>query len=176
MNWLYLLLCVLVLPSVVSCGYNFTGMAPVQLPGAARQLHLSEVQDPTQEAWLESYLRSNLRDELSRRTDVVWVDENEAQALVRIQVARLRTSDGLTGVDDRQVRADLSIDLEIFMHDAQTGELIWSSGSTRGSSSYYLAQEEVLMPEATVPAHRQAIEEAVDDALRGAVNRLRDDF
>ncbi len=172
MRILFLLLVILTIPGVTGCGYNFAGMVPVRLPANVELLNISEVQNPTQEVWLEAYLRSNFRDEISRRAEVTWVDENEAEALVHIQVERLRTSDGLIGVDDRLVRVDVRIDMEIFMLDALTQERIWSSGIARGTSSYHVAREEIVVPGEPGPAHRQAVEEAVDDALRRATDRL----
>ncbi len=172
MRILGLLLVILTVSGAAGCGYNFAGMVPVRLPENVELLNISEVRNPTQEVWLEAYLRSNFRDEISRRAEVAWVDENEAEALVHIQVERLRTSDGLIGIDDRLVRVDVRLDLEIIMFNARTKERIWSSGIVRGTSSYHVAREEIFVPGEPGPAHRQAVEEAVDDALRRATDRL----
>lgn len=170
----FLVLFVSVLP--LSCGYNFVGGAPISLPQGVQNLYISSVENPTQEAWLESYLRSAFHDEFARRGSVNWVSEDQAQALVNIEIQRFRTADSLTRQRDRTVKADVSITMEVKMLSAETGELIWSSGNITGRGSYFLAAEDVSAPGAPGPEQRRASEEAVDDAVTRAADRLGDGF
>ncbi len=159
-----------------SCGYNFVGVSPIKLPGDMNHLHISLVQNPTQEVWLEPYLRSTFRDEFTRRGGVIWVSEDQAQALVRIDVGQFRTADGLTRERDRTVKANVTIEMEVQMLSAKTGELIWSSGSISGRSSYFLAAEDISMPGTQGPEQRRASREAVDQAVTRVADRLGDGF
>jgi len=162
------LLCLLLVVSawtLPGCGYNFAGTAPVTLPQDVRMLYIRDVHNPTQEHWLDSYLRSNFQDEFTRRAEVSFVSEDQAESWIRLEVNRYSTSEELTGAGDAQVRSDIDIDLEATMFDSDTGDQIWSSGSVRGSSSFYEEPEE-----------RAAAREAVDEALRRIADGLRQDF
>ncbi len=158
------------------CGYNFAGMTPVDMPEGVSRLYLQRVHNPTQEAWLEPYVRSNFRDEFSRRADVSWVDREQAQAYVEIDIKNYRISDDLTGAGDRTVRSDVRLDLEVNMYHSRDDELLWSSGSVRGSSSYYPDPGSSPVPGESTPGERQAAQEAVEQALRLATDRLGTEF
>jgi len=158
------------------CGYNFAGMTPVDMPEGVSRLHLDQVNNPTQEAWLEPFLRSNFRDEFSRRADISWVDREQSQAYIEIDIKNYRVSDDLTGAGDLTVRSDVRLDLEVNMYHSRDNELLWSSGSVRGSSSYYLAQDQAPVPGESTPGERQAAQEAVEEALRLATDRLGSEF
>ncbi len=167
---------VLCLALCAGCGYNFAGMTPVDMPEGVSRLHLDRVNNPTQEAWLEPFVRSNFRDEFSRRADISWVDREQSQAYIEIDIKNYRVSDDLTGAGDRAVRSDVRLDLEVKIYHSQDDQLLWSSGSVRGSSSYYLAQDQAPVPGESTPGERQAAQEAVEEALRLATDRLGTEF
>ncbi len=160
----------------VSCGYNFVGASPIALPEGKQHLNITLVHNPTQEAWLEPYLRSVFRDEFTRRGGAVWVSEDQAQAVVHIDIQQFRTADGLTRERDETVKADVTIIMEVKILSADTGEQIWSSGSISGRDSYFLAAEDVSVPGAPGPEQRRASEEAVDQAVSRVADRLGEGF
>jgi len=159
-----------------SCGYNFVGASPISLPEGKRQLSISLVHNPTQEVWLEPYLRSAFRDEFTRRGGAHWVSQEQAQALVHIEIQEFRTSDTLTRQKDETVKSDVSITLEVKIFSTDTGEQIWSSGIVRGRDSFFMAAEDVSLPGAPRPEQRRASEEAVDQAITRVADRLGDVF
>ncbi|WP_052507523.1 DUF4136 domain-containing protein [Desulfonatronovibrio magnus] len=159
-----------------SCGYNFVGTAPINLPHDKKNLFINFVLNPTQEAWLEPYLRSQFRDEFTRRGQVNWVSEESAEALVTIQINEFRTSDSLTARQDRTVRTTVVINMEAKFLDARTSELIWSSGQATGSSSFFLAAEDASMPGSSGPLQQRASREAVDQAVTRIADRLGERF
>lgn len=159
-----------------SCGYNFAGSAPVQMPEDKNDMHLGSVRNPTQEAWLEPYLRANFRDELARRGGVNWVSENQAQAVFNIEIQQLRTSDGVTSERDRTVKNEVVITMKAEIVSEDTGEVLWSSGSVAGKSSYYLGQDGADMAGSQAPGSRAAYQEAVDEAIVRLADRLGDGF
>ncbi len=159
-----------------SCGYTFVGASPISLPEDRHYMNISLVHNPTQEAWLESYLRSTFRNEFTRRGGVIWVSPEQAQALVHIEVSQYRSADGLTRERDETVKADVSITMEVKILSADTGEQIWTSGTISGRSSYFLAAEAVELPGSYGPEQRRASEEAVDQAVTRVADRLGDGF
>jgi outer membrane lipopolysaccharide assembly protein LptE/RlpB len=161
---------------MLSCGYNFIGGSPINLPQDKSDLYITLVQDPTQEAWLEPYLRSTFQDEFSSRGGVNWVSEDQAQALVHIFIHQFRTADSLTSEMDRTVKADVTIVLEVKMLSADTGEEVWSSGNVSGRSSYFMTAEDASMSGVQGPEQRRASEEAVDQAVTRIADRLGHGF
>ncbi|WP_028575586.1 LPS assembly lipoprotein LptE [Desulfonatronovibrio hydrogenovorans] len=159
-----------------SCGYTFVGASPISMPQGKRMLNITHVQNPTQEAWLEPYLRSYFQDEFTRRGNASWVPEDQAQGLVRMEISQFRTADGLTRERDRTVKANVTIVLEAMIFSATNGELIWSSGSITGRSSYFLAAEDTSLPGSMGPEQRRASEEAVEQAVTRLADRLGDGF
>lgn len=159
-----------------SCGYNFVGSSPVQMPEDKNDMFLGLVRNPTQEAWLEPYLRANFRDELTRRGGVNWVSENMAQAIFNIDIQQLRTSDGVTRERDKTVKNEVVITMKAEIVSADTGEVIWDSGSVAGRSSYYLGQEDASIAGSQSTGSRRAYQEAVDEAITRLADRLGDGF
>ena len=160
----------------VSCGYNFVGFSPISMPQNKDRLSIGQVMNPTQEAWLEPYLRSSFQDEFTRRGGVSWVPRDQAQAIVDIDIKQFRTGDGLTRERGRTVKANVAIIMEVRIVDAETGQVIWSSGTITGRSSYFLAAEDASLPGTMGPELRRASEDAVDEAVTRAADRLGDGF
>lgn len=158
-----------------SCGYNFAGSSPVQMPEDKNDLYLGSIRNPTQDAWLEPYLRANFRDELTRRGGVNWVSEKKAQAIFNIDIQQLRTSDGVTRERDKTVKNEVVVIMKAEIVSVDTGEVIWSSGSVSGRSSYFPGGG-VSMAGMQGPGLRSASEEAVDEAITRLADRLGDGF
>lgn len=152
----------LVLPT---CGYRLTAQAPIDLPRDSTRLFLGKVVNPTTETWFEPMLRSSLRDELTRRGNVTWVDRDAAQATVNIDVRYYSTSDVVKGLDDVTLKSEARVQLEVSFFDAKTNALIWTSGPVMASESYR-----------GTDGKRNATEAAIELAMRMVADRLSQKF
>ncbi|MBU4524294.1 MAG: hypothetical protein KUA37_10945 [Desulfomicrobium sp.] len=173
---LWAVLCIaLFLPA---CGYQLTARAPIQLPDDSTRLYLNKVTNPTTETWLEPMLRSSLRDELTRRGNVTWVDREQAEATVNIDVRSYSTSDALKGRDDVTLKSSASIHMVVTFYSAKTNALIWTSGpvtaseSYRGSGGTRSSTGELQYNN----AKREATQNAIDLAVRMVADNLGQKF
>lgn len=132
-GWWSILLILLLCPA---CGYQLTAQQPLALPQDSTRLFLSKVSDPTTETWLEPMLRSSLRDELTRRGKVTWVDQDEAQALVTIDVRQYSFGTAVEGRDSTTVKSSAQIHLVVSFYNAQNNAMIWTSGPIMASESF----------------------------------------
>jgi outer membrane lipopolysaccharide assembly protein LptE/RlpB len=152
----------LVLPA---CGYQLTAQAPIDLPQDSSRLFLGKVVNPTTETWFEPMLRTSLRDELTRRGNVTWVDRDEAQATVNIDVRAYSTSDVVKGRDDVTVKSEARVQMEVSFFDAKTNALIWTSGPVTAAETYR-----------GPGGKRHATEAAIELATRMVADRLSQKF
>lgn len=161
-----------------ACGYELTANSPIVLPQDSTKLFLSKVTNPTTETWLEPMIRTSLRDELTRRGNVVWVSQTEAQATVTVDVRSYSTADAVKGRDDVTVKSEARIQLEVSFFDARTNALIWTSGPVMATESYRTSAEaranagHYLRP----AGKREATQNAVDLAMRMVADRLGQKF
>lgn len=161
-----------------ACGYQLTARAPIQLPDDSTRLYLNKVTNPTTETWLEPMLRSSLRDELTRRGNVTWVDREQAEATVNIDVRSYSTSDALKGRDDVTLKSSASIHMVVTFYSAKTNALIWTSGpvtaseSYRGSGGTRSSTGELQYNN----AKREATQNAIDLAVRMVADNLGQKF
>ncbi|MFP4657185.1 MAG: LPS assembly lipoprotein LptE [Desulfonatronovibrionaceae bacterium] len=162
---LYLLLLLACVLSGVGCGYHFSSTSPITIPRDQSRLYLSRVDNPTQQGWLSPYVRSTLRDELARRGQVSWVDRDQAETLVRVEVRDFSSSDSVKAEEDKSVKFSARITLRVLMSNATDGSPLWNSGWVSGSESFYAEGEK-----------RTAGQKAVDEALRRAADGLGKQF
>jgi outer membrane lipopolysaccharide assembly protein LptE/RlpB len=160
-----LLLPLLGLLLLSACGYQLTANAPIDLPQDSSRLYLAKVTNPTTETWFEPMLRSSLRDELTRRGQVTWVDRNEAEATVNIDVRSYSTSDAVKGRDDVTFKSKVTIRMEVSFFSTKTSAMIWTSGPVVASESYR-----------GTGGKKDATQEAVDLAMRMVADRLSQKF
>ena len=173
---IWAVLCIaLLLPS---CGYQLTANAPIDLPQSSTRLFLNKVTNPTTETWMEPMLRSTLRDELTRRGNVTWVGQDEAEATVNIDVRSFTTSDSVKGRDDVTLKSEALIQMEVSFFSTKTNALIWTSGPIVASESY----RKVSQGQSTSgnlqssSAKREAAQGAIDEAVRMVADRLAQKF
>jgi len=175
-NLLWAVLCIaLLLPA---CGYELTARAPIQLPQDSTRLYLDKVTNPTTETWIEPMLRSSLRDELTRRGNVIWVDRDEAEATVNIDVRSYSTADSLKGRDDITLKSAASIQMVVTFFSTKTNALIWTSGPIMASESYR-GPSETQSSTGTLQStsgKREATQEAIDLATRMVADQLGQKF
>lgn len=161
-----------------ACGYQLTARAPIQLPEDSTRLYLNKVTNPTTETWLEPMLRGSLRDELTRRGNVTWVDRDQAEATVNIDVRSYSTSDSLKGRDDVTLKSQARILMVVTFYSAKTNALIWTSGPISASESYRGASGSITSTGLiqTTSAKREATQNAVDLAVRMVADQLGQKF
>lgn len=148
-----------------ACGYQLTAQEPISLPQDSTRLFLSKVSDPTTETWLEPMLRSSLRDELTRRGKVTWVDQGEAQALVTVEVRQYSAGTAVEGRYNTTIKSSAQIHLVVTFYSAQNNALIWTSGPIVVKESF------------RGPENKQAAtQRAVDLAVRMVADRMSYNF
>lgn len=175
-NLLWAVLCIAL--SLPACGYELTARAPIQLPQDSTRLYLDKVTNPTTETWIEPMLRSSLRDELTRRGNVTWVDRDEAEATVNIDVRSYSTADSLKGRDDVTLKSAATIQMVVTFFSTKTNALIWTSGPIMASESYR-GSSETLSSTGTLQStsgKREATQEAIDLAVRKVADQLGQKF
>ena len=148
---------------VCSCaGYRAAsdGDAPLKLPAEFRDLFLRTVDNPTMEPGLEAQLRSALRDELTRRARVLWVDRERATAYVDVTVHQFTSQTSLTGADDETIKSTASIDLSAVVVRRSDGSRIWSADHVSYGQTY------------SGDVRTQAEEAVLDIAVRRLVDRM----
>lgn len=173
---IWAVLCIaLLLPS---CGYQLTANAPIDLPQSSTRLFLNKVTNPTTETWMEPMLRSTLRDELTRRGNVTWVGQDEAEATVNVEVRSFSTSDSLKGRDDVTLKSEALIQMEVSFFSTKTNALIWTSGPIVASESYRKMSEGQSSSGnlQSSSAKREAAQGAIDEAVRMVADRLAQKF
>lgn len=155
---------ILILAVLAGCGYHFSSTSPIVLPGNHRLLYLDRVTDPTTEAWLEPALRSEIRDEFTRRGEVRWVPREEAETLMRVTIRGYSAGSSFKGRDDKTVRRSVTLILTAEMVDAVSGHVIWTSG------------EVVVQESFTGDDEREAGHKAVDLAAERLADGLQQTF
>lgn len=140
------------------CGYQLASKGPVALPEDQRTLCMDSVDNPTLEAWLGPRLRSELRDELTRRGWTRWVDRSQADMLVRIVIERYSRSTKVGDEKDETLRSQASINMSVNFVSRTTDEVIWNSGSISVGESYF----GISPTEADMSVTELAVRRAVD--------------
>ncbi|HKK33341.1 MAG TPA: LPS assembly lipoprotein LptE [Desulfomicrobiaceae bacterium] len=160
-----LLLTALAALLLTGCGYQLSSMAPITLPKEQTRLYIAKVTNPTIESWIEPRLRSSLRDELTRRGGVQWVERNQAETEVEVIIHSFSTSSSVKGEDDETVRSSASITLEIQLFDRQDHAMLWTSGPVSGQESYSGDSQQ-----------EEAAFDAMEEVIRKSADRLSDQF
>lgn len=150
---------------VPACGYHLTANEPLTLPQDRSKLFLSKVTNPTTETWMEPMLRTALRDEFTRRGKVTWVERDQAEATVTLDVKSYSASASLTGPDETTLKSTAIIDLTVNFYNARTNALIWTSGSVVASESFRGTETK-----------RDATQKAVELAMRMVADRMSQNF
>ena len=169
-NALSLAACVLVLAaasSLTGCGYTFTAKTPYHLPEGISAVYLGQVANPSIETWLEPRLRNALRDELTRRGGIHWVEEPEAEGRLELTIHNFRSGTKLEDPQETTVRSEMILRMELVLFSAKSRERLAGSGVVNARESFN-------------PQDRRdelsARERVVDLAVELAVQRLNQNF
>ncbi|NDV26603.1 LPS assembly lipoprotein LptE [Desulfovibrio sp. JC010] len=137
---LALLLCVVF--AVSACGYHNSETEPNRVGKQFREVAIAKVENPTLERWLEPKIRSMMRDEITRRGQLVWADKSKAEALFNIRIIELSDGSRILGDQDVTLKYDMTLRVEMKVNSANDGSLIWSSGPLEVTESYYTGEED----------------------------------
>ncbi len=137
---LILLLCVVF--AVSACGYHNSATEPNRVGEQFREVAIAKVENPTLERWLEPKIRSMLRDEITRRGQLVWTDKSKAEALINIRILGLSDGSRILGDQDVTLKYDMTLKVQMKIISASDGSLIWNSGPMSVTESYYTGEED----------------------------------
>lgn len=155
----------LLLVGLAACGYQLHGRNELQLPGGGKRLYLARVEQPSTDPWMGPALRIALREELSRRGDIVWTERENADLSLTLRVTQYGTGTSVTGRDDITLKSQAVITLELLMRDAATGALVWNSGPITTAESFR-----------GLSAQEGAARRAIAEAMRRLADRLEPQF
>lgn len=137
---LVVLLCLVF--AVTACGYHNSATEPNRIGDKFREIAINKVENPTLERWLEPELRSMLRDEITRRGQLAWVDKSKAEALINIRIISLSSGSRILGNKDVTLKYDKTLKIQMRIVSAADGKLLWNSGPVEVTESYYSGQED----------------------------------
>ena len=147
------------------CGFHFSASAPITLPRGVTNIVIQEVDNPTLEAWIDPFLRTRFRDEFTRRAQVNWVDDEQAQAYVVLRVIAYSVDTELAGAQDQTLRERASVILETEFRSQTDDSLIWSSGHIRDFETFEAGGNEIA-----------AGQRAIENAIRRTADALGADY
>ncbi len=143
LNTVKRLLALMILVFIVSgCGYHNSATQPNRLPEAFREIAFGKVENPTLERWLEPELRSRIRDEITRRGQLTWVERSKAEALINLRIVSLENSSDVRGDKDKTLKYEETLRVRMRITDASDGRTIWNSGTVEVSESYMPGDED----------------------------------
>lgn len=131
-----------------------------------RRLNLVKVENPTTEPRVEARLRSILRDELTRRGGVEWVERGQARGLLRVRIQQFTNSAKVKDADDVTVKYQVVVSLSARITNPDDNAVLWDSGLITAEESYFPSQN----------VREAAEERALDLAARQLADRLGDAF
>lgn len=152
------LLCLL-----AGCGYGFSH-GQSALPENRRTMFIVEVDNPTSYSWMESRIRSLLRDEVTRRGVGQWTSREKAKALITIDIERYYRQADVTGQKEETLQSIAVITFEGIVRSSINGEVLWRSGS--------ISQEWPFAP----GDEDEADKKVTELAIRRLVNRMTSGF
>jgi hypothetical protein len=142
------------------CGYQFSASAPITLPENMTRLYFEKLANPSTEPWLEPSMRSEIRQEFSRRGQVRWVEETQAEGLLQVDITRFSSSAKLEDAQEDTVKSEVVLEIQARIFRQADRELVWRSGNVSARVSY------------TGPEDSSQEREAQEDALDLVVERL----
>jgi len=123
------------------CGYQLSASAPIALPEGMSALYLEGVSNPTTQSWLEPSLRSALRDEFTRRGQVSWVDRQDADGLLKIDILSYTSGTKLENALEETVRSQVVLRLQATISRGSDQTMAWSSGRVSARESFSGAED-----------------------------------
>lgn len=127
---------------LLGCGYSMGESDYSVLKPEYRTLAISGVDNPTTLTWLEPRLRKLLKDELTNRGTINWVDDSaDADALIHIIIERYNRPTALEGGSDETLRSNANIKFNATITSTADDSVLWRSGTISQSWRFYSGQE-----------------------------------
>ncbi|MGE4555590.1 MAG: LPS assembly lipoprotein LptE [Desulfovibrionaceae bacterium] len=159
------LLAAAALSALLGCGYSFqSDSGPIVLPEGVRTLAIYKVENPSLEVWLEPSIRSKLRDEITRRGQVVWADSSKADALLYVVVQSFVLTSDVKSSKDQTLKYSAKLKMQANIKDRLSGRTLWRSGLIDMTQPYFLDQQ------------AQAEQMTVELAVRELVDRMSQNY
>ncbi|MBC15871.1 MAG: hypothetical protein CL942_02340 [Desulfovibrio sp.] len=161
-KYMPLLLCFL----LVGCGYSVGPSSDhFVLAEKYRTMGIAEVDNPTMFTWLEPRLRKLLRDEMTNRGVITWVDDREdADALISIDIESYTRRTAVEGENDETLRSSAKLEFSAVVRSAVDDSVLWSSGRISQSWPFFSGQES------------EADEEVTRLGIRDLANRMSQNY
>ena len=157
----------LLIAAAGGCGYQLTSSSPISLPEGMTRLYLEEVKNPTTEAWLEPSLRSALRDEFSRRGRIAWVDREQAEGLVRVNIEQYTASAKLEDAREQTIKSEVRLRIRGSIFRSRDHQLVWQSNTVLATESFVGPKEGQDRREAERRVVDLAVEKLADELGQG---------
>jgi hypothetical protein len=124
-------------------GYSFGEGNNSVLAPEYRTLAISGVSNPTTLSWLEPRIRKVLRDELTNRGSILWVDDQgKADATIFITINRYNRPTVVSGSSDQTLRSVASFQFQAVIRSTIDDSVLWESGSISQDWPFYTGGEE----------------------------------
>ena len=163
--WAAFALLAVLLLGLSSCGYHLGADSPSIFKNSSKTLKIKGVDYPTLQQWLPFTIRSALRDEVTARHLVQWVDSGPADYEIQLRVDSYTTREWMRDeIDTITQLYDASMGIEAIVYDGSTNKELWRSGIV-----YY---SERLRD----PNEQLAAGELVTQIVRRIVDRMRNKF
>jgi len=150
------------------CGYQLSASAPIALPEGMTALYLENIVNPTTQSWLDPTLRSTLRDEFTRRGQVRWVEKQEADGLLEIEILSYTSGTKLENALEKTVRSQVVLQLQASILRGTDQTRAWSSGRISARESFSGLEDG--------PEARDAEQRVVDLAVEKLADSLGQEF
>lgn len=146
-KYIPLLLCLF----LVGCGYTVGPSSDhFVLAEKYRTMGIDGVNNPTMFTWLEPRIRKLLRDEMTNRGLITWVDNREdADALITIDIESYSRRTAVEGENDETLRSSAKFKFRAVVRSAVDDSVVWSSGLITQSWPFFNGQESEADAEVT---------------------------
>ena len=152
------------LAGLAGCGYQLGADAPSIFSsgnGTAKKLptlKVKSIEHPTLYPWITYELRNLLRNEVTARHLVEWVDSGRADYEITLKVSGFYYNTHVTTRDDiaQLYAADMTV--EGLVYDGATNRLVWRSGQVGYSQAYEQIEEKTVAVELAANIIRQLVD------------------
>lgn len=132
----FVLLALAGLVLTAGCGYHLSARMPYALPQDISTVFLARVNNPSTNSWLEPKLRTEFRDELTKRGGIQWVAGHEAEGKLELDIQSFQSGTKLEDSQEKNVRSEMVLTLEAKLFSSRDDSLLARTGSIVVSESF----------------------------------------
>ncbi len=152
---------------LVGCGYTFQG-AQKALPGGATTLAVPILGNPTLEPELAPILTASIRDQFARTRAIRLVRTEDAQAILRGQVAGFSVDTVAFDPQGLALEYRATLTLGLTLTDPAGARIFWADPAVTGTDTYRAASD----PLVTESNRREAVRRIAADIGRSVRDRI----